>query len=91
MGAGINPGLGPENRLHSSVQGQQPALSLLIIMLTTLILMGCERLIDGAARSPATTEKSMAMTTPSIEVSHPLPPLDRQIPAVVETATFALG
>ncbi len=64
---------------------------LLIVLLTILFSIGCERLPMGAAGSPDTTEKSTAMPTSTMEVSHPPPPLDREIPAVLETATFALG
>ena len=78
------------SRLFSAHLGRS-ARRLLIVMLAILFSMGCERLPAGGVRSLDTTEKPMSMPTTTMEVSHPPPPLDREIPTVTETATFALG
>ncbi len=69
----------------------QSTRRLLIVILTALLLIGCERLHESAARRAETSEKAMSVPATTKKVLRPPPPLDQQIPVAVETATFALG
>ena len=67
------------------------SLAALIGTLTGLLLMACDIPPQGTTSESSPREKTMILPTATLAPRPTLPPIDRNLTADVQTATFALG